>query len=109
MFVLLSANLLFGQTATAPSGAGTSVSPYQISSLNNLYWISQNSLAWGAYYQQTTDIDASSTSTWNSNGSGGYYGWTPIGNNTTPFTGHYDGQGIPLQGYTQIKKHHYLW
>ena len=57
---------LFAQTAEQPSGAGTSVDPYQIANLNNLYWLSQNSSEWDKIYEQTADIDASSTSGWNS-------------------------------------------
>ena len=40
---------LIAQTATAPSsGDGSSGDPYQIATLNNLYWITQNSGEWDA-------------------------------------------------------------
>jgi hypothetical protein len=90
-----------GPTATAPSGSGTSGSPYQISSLENLYWLSASNVVvpspdqatrWAAYYEQTNNIDATATSGWNPNVSGGFYGFSPIGNATTQFTGNYDGQ-----------------
>jgi hypothetical protein len=86
--------MLFGQTATAPAaGDGTSENPYQIASLENLYWISQYSTEWSKYYIQTADIDASATSGW----SGG--GWTPIGSGATPyFSGSYNGQGHTISG-----------
>ena len=71
-----------------PSGSGTVGDPYQITSLNNLYWISQNTSAWNKYYIQKNDIDASLTSNWN-NGSG----FSPIGNSSTYFTGQYKGKG----------------
>jgi hypothetical protein len=96
------------QTATAPAaGDGSSGNPYQISSLNNLYWIAASDgevpspsqiTRWAAYYLQTANIDASATSTWNSNGSGGYYGWSPIGNSTTKFSGSYNGGSYKING-----------
>ncbi|MBU1115110.1 MAG: hypothetical protein KKE09_08250, partial [Bacteroidetes bacterium] len=92
-FVLLSFPMLFGQTATAPAaGDGTSGNPYQIASLENLYWIAASTTRWAAYYEQTTNIDASETSGW----SGG--GWVTIGNNSVNFTGSYNGQGHTISG-----------
>ncbi|MDP3831900.1 MAG: GLUG motif-containing protein, partial [Ignavibacteriaceae bacterium] len=86
--------MLFGQTAITPAvGDGTIENPYQIASLENLYWISQYSTEWSKYYIQTADIDASATSGW----SGG--GWTPIGSGATPyFSGSYNGQGHTISG-----------
>ncbi|MCJ7552803.1 MAG: T9SS type A sorting domain-containing protein [Ignavibacteriaceae bacterium] len=92
--ICLISQMLFGQTATAPSaGDGTSGAPYQIATLDNLYWIAENSSRWGYHYIQTSNIDASETANWFSNGAGGYYGWTPIGNWTNKFSGVYDGNG----------------
>ena len=93
VLVLSLTALAIGQVATAPAGSGTSGDPYQIATLNNLYWLSQNNSAFGNYFIQTADIDASSTSTWNSNA-----GWPPIGDETHPFTGTYDGQGKTISG-----------
>lgn len=93
-FIILISSLLFSQTATPPSaGDGTSGNPYQIATLENLYWIASNSAEWNKYYIQMADIDASSTSTWNSGA-----GWTPIGDGTTSFTGSYDGQNNLITG-----------
>ncbi len=79
--------IIFSQTAVAPdSGDGSSGNPYHIASLGNLYWIAANSTRWNKYYIQTANINASETRNW----SGG--GWTPIGNNSPPFTGTYNGQ-----------------
>ena len=78
----------FGQTATPPTGDGTEINPYQIDNLDNLYWITQNSSEWGAFYIQTSDIDASETYGWDNDS-----GFLPIGNYNTNFTGSYDGQG----------------
>jgi hypothetical protein len=76
--------ILFSQTATPPSaGDGTSGNPYQIAMLENLYWISQSPGTWSSYFIQTANIDASSTSSWDSTG------WVPIGT----FYGSYDGNG----------------
>ena len=88
-FIALHAALLNAQTADAPSsGDGSSGNPYQIATLNNLYWITQNASEWDKYYIQTADIDASGTSAWD-----GGAGFSPIGNGTTNFTGSYDGDG----------------
>lgn len=85
-------SFLHAQTADKPAGEGTLANPYKISTLNNLYWLSQNSSSWGMVFEQTADIDASSTSTW----AGG--GFTPIGNTTTNFTGSYNGKGHTITG-----------
>ncbi|MFA6719581.1 MAG: hypothetical protein WCS15_10915, partial [Prevotella sp.] len=81
------------QTATVPSGTGTSESPYQIATLSNLYWVSQNSSSWGSHFIQTADIDASPTSSWNSGA-----GLATIGDDVGDFTGTYDGQGHTISG-----------
>jgi len=90
--------MLSAQTATVPSGSGTSGDPYRIASLNNLYWISQNASSWSGYFLQTANIDASATSSWDSGA-----GWAPIGSmvsqtNYTAFTGSYNGQGYTISG-----------
>ena len=87
-------SLLQGQTATQPTGSGTSESPYKIGSVETLYWISQNSSSWDACFEQTADITfPSSINTWDSN-----QGWTPIGNSTTEFLGIYEGKGYTISG-----------
>ncbi|ACF14527.1 GLUG domain protein [Chloroherpeton thalassium ATCC 35110] len=95
-FMFLGAALTFAQTAVQPSGSGSSSSPYEIATLNNLYWLSQNSGKWGktVYYQQTADIDASTTSGWD-----GGNGFSPIGTSSSKaFKGHYDGNGHTIYG-----------
>ena len=94
--LLLSSFFLFfvfyiamSQTATPPSaGDGSEGDPYQIATLENLYWLSQNPSEWDKVYIQTADIDASATSGWN-----GGNGFSPIGDGTTSFSGFYHGQG----------------
>jgi len=77
---------IFAQTATPPSGSGTSANPYLIASLENLYWVTQNASSWSKYFKQTANIDASNSSGWASGS-----GFSPIGNAGTAFTGTYDG------------------
>lgn len=91
------------QTADAPLiGDGTLLSPYEIASWENLYWISQNSAQWDKYFIQTADIDLSianpAINTWDSN-----KGWPMIGSYTsysvnTPFKGNYNGNGYNISG-----------
>jgi hypothetical protein len=87
--IFLCANLIFSQTSTPPAvGDGSVGTPYQIASIDNLYWLSQTSSVWAKYFVQTQDIDAIGDSLWDSG-----KGFTTIGNATTYFTGNYNGQG----------------
>ncbi|MDB4715431.1 BspA family leucine-rich repeat surface protein, partial [Flavobacteriaceae bacterium] len=70
------------------TGDGSSSSPYQINSFSNLLWISEDSDRWNKHYIQTNDIEAGITSSLNNN-----LGWSPIGDESTSFSGNYDGQG----------------
>jgi hypothetical protein len=92
LFMLLAAPRLTAQTVVAPSGSGTAGDPYLIATLNNLYWITQNSSEWatGKVYKQTANIDASTTSTWD-----GGKGFLPIGD-IPAFAGSYDGQSFAI-------------
>ena len=93
---LMIGSALFAQTATPPAaGDGSAGNPYRIATLENLYWISQNSGEWGKCYLQTASIDASASSGWD-----GGSGWTPIGNGTPAFSGVYNGQGYSVSGLT---------
>ena len=73
---------------TQPAGSGTQADPYQISSFENLLWISESNLRWDKNYVQTADIDATATADICFDYG---FGFSPIGNPTTPFTGSYDG------------------
>jgi hypothetical protein len=90
---------LWAQTATAPSvGDGTEGNPYQIASLDNLYWLSQTDDVWDAdiYFIQTADIDASATATWDDGA-----GFSPIGTSSSnAFKGSYNGKGYTIKGLT---------
>ena len=76
-----------------PDGSGTGGDPYQISSLADLQWVSENSSSWDKYFIQTSDIDASETFTWE-----GGAGFAPIANADTQFDGYYDGQDFNIIG-----------
>ncbi len=93
-FLVLS---VFAQ-AIIPEGSGTNADPYQVASLENLLWISDNSSSWNSYFIQIADIDASDTQNWN-NGAG----WSPIGywhseEDYERFTGYYDGDNHKIIG-----------
>ncbi|MCK9267068.1 T9SS type A sorting domain-containing protein [bacterium] len=95
------AGFLVAQTAEAPSvGDGSADNPYQIATLANLRWLSENTDMWssGIYFIQTADIDASRTQSWN-----GGTGFSPIGNwfdygDYNPFKGNYKGNGHAISG-----------
>ena len=89
----LSFTTMEGTAPVLPEGDGTESSPYLIASLNNLLWLSENSVHWDKYYLQTADINASGTETWNDG-----QGWSPIGNNSYVFTGNYDGDSHSITG-----------
>ncbi len=90
---------LFAQVAEAPLGDGTLENPYQIATLNNLYWITKNYSALSKFFIQTNDIDATSTSSWNSG-----RGFYPIGYfsqySIHSFTGVYNGGGYTIDKLT---------
>jgi hypothetical protein len=88
-------------SAVAPStGIGTSSSPYEIATLENLLWLSETQSEWaaGKYFIQTNNIDAS-VSTYLNEGKGfspiGIYDWP---NFSVAFQGNYDGQGHFIGG-----------
>lgn len=98
LLIILTASLLFltAQEAIQPLGEGTEESPYQISSWENLYWISVRDTSYDTkmecFYVQTTDISfPSEINTWDEN-----QGWSSIGwgslSESHSFTGSYDGQ-----------------
>ena len=85
----------YDQFAVTPSGSGTEASPYQISTVPHLYWLSQNMQDWDKYYEQSTNIDASAAATWYDNA-----GFFPIGNENTGFAGHYEGNNHTVSNLT---------
>ena len=97
------------QTATPPSaGDGTANNPYQISSINNLYWLQQDSNQWSKHYIQISNIDASATQTWNAG-----KGWIPIGSAVSEidyhaFQGTYNGKGYTISNLYCNRPNDYL-
>ena len=81
-------------TAVFAGGSGTSQDPYQISTITQLQ--SANDYR-DKYFTVTSDIDASSTATWNSTGLV-YRGFQPIGSDASPFTGYLEGNGHVVTG-----------
>lgn len=97
---------VLAQTATAPSaGDGSEGNPYQIASLENLYWIAADTLNYHYNYIQTADINAGATRNWfvgdhddNPETPDEPMGWKPIGQYSEiyfagVFDGSYDGHG----------------
>ncbi|MFM2139612.1 MAG: hypothetical protein RJA57_1919 [Bacteroidota bacterium] len=117
--MLIGSLLTQAQTATAPAvGDGTAQNPYQIATLENLYWVTQNPAQWvtGKYFIQTANIDAGASTSWFSNGSGGYYGFPAIGGysqavgnqSSGSFNGNYDGQGFTISNLYMNRSPHYV-
>jgi len=98
VFIALTMSLNLIADGTQPPGSCTGGDPYQISTLDHLLWTNTNTTKWSKYYKQTVDIDAYATSTWNSDGSGGYYGFSPICNSFSRFEGSYNGDGHTIDG-----------
>jgi hypothetical protein len=71
-------------TYTPVSGTGTSSDPYVITTALQLHEISTGL---GKCYRLGNDIDVS-----------GYENWTPVGNDSEPFTGTFDGGGFTVTG-----------
>jgi len=71
--------------AFSGAGSGTEQDPYIITNVYQLQEVNNDLDAW---YELGNDIDASGTKNWNSGA-----GFTPIGNDSNYFAGHFDGKG----------------
>lgn len=108
IIIMLIPLIVYCQTAIAPIGSGTVESPYQIGSLENLYWISINNNSWDKHFVQTANIDASPTANWfvsdhdnDPNTPDSAKGWIPIGyfidqNEQNTFSGTYNGNNFSI-------------
>jgi hypothetical protein len=95
--------------------AGTAESPYLISNLANLRWLSETPEAWGkpnqkVYYKQTAAIDATHTQNWH-NGTG-FRPIALVGSNDEQtiadsyFYGEYDGQNFTIMSLYINHRYH---
>lgn len=85
---------LFAQTFT--SGTGTQQDPYIVSTAGQLNDIRMNL---SAHYQLGSDIDLSSWITENSS----VTGWIPVGTESAPFSGTFDGNGHVISGIWSVQ------
>ncbi len=92
-----------GHYADTPEGSGEEENPYQISTLEHLYWLAQNSPDWDKYYEQSQNIDVSTAASWYNDA-----GFLPIGNQNNGFTGHYDGQNHTINNLTIDRSTYYV-
>ena len=76
-----------------PLGDGTAANPFQISTLDNLRWMSENltneSPYLSSHYALTNDIDAQATHNWSE-------GFKSISNNINSFAGTFNGKGYAI-------------
>jgi len=75
------------------TGTGTGIDPFQIATLVDLEFLSQNPAYWADSFMQVADIEATETRLWNSDS-----GFAPIGNKVTAFTGTYNGKKHEIRG-----------
>ncbi len=74
------------------AGTGTINNPYEIETLENLYWIAEDPDRWSKHYIQTASISfPENAGSWDND-----QGWKPIGNSDIPFNGSYDGGGYTI-------------
>ena len=84
---------LFIEQETAFSGGdGSPGNPYRVSTTEQLQAISEYL---SSHFIQINNINASSTSGWNSG-----QGFSPIGSSSMPFTGTFNGSGFEISGLT---------
>ncbi len=80
-------------------GSGTEANPYLIATKTDLKTLSENNTYWASHFKQTADI---TFTTADFTSGGAFYnsgqGFIPIGNNSTNFTGSYDGDGHTIDG-----------
>ena len=79
------------QAQFSGQGSGTEKDPYLITNADELFEV-RNDMS--AYYKMVNDIDLTD---WIREESP-TQGWTPIGNETTPFTGSFDGDNYSIKG-----------
>ncbi len=88
--LVLSALLFIMNLFAFAGGDGSEENPYQVSTVNELQDCGNHP---ASHFIQICDIDASETAGWNDGA-----GFSPIGSESTLFTGSYDGQGYTIDG-----------
>jgi len=96
ILILLSASWML-KAQSYSGGSGTSGDPYQIANKTDLKYLSEHSGEWSKHFIQTAhiifvDSDFQSGGAFYNGGAG----FIPIGNNSTKFTGSYDGDGYTI-------------
>jgi hypothetical protein len=77
--------------AIQPEGLGTEEYPYQVDSLENLQWITENTDCWTSWFLQTQDIEAIETMYWNTGAGLMTIGYYNSGSDYCKFRGNYNG------------------
>lgn len=93
IIVSLISQLVFCQTQ--PQGTGSSESPFQVSTPDELLWISMNQSEWDKNVDIINDIDLSVSKSWDNE-----KGFMPIGNKHIPYTGSFNGNNKSISGLT---------
>lgn len=75
---------------TYNGGSGTEVAPYEIDNLGDWQELMTTPTDWNKYFIMTSDLDFNGLS------------MTTIGNQTTKFTGVFDGNGLTIRNFTYI-------
>lgn len=79
-----------GRAESFAGGTGTAADPYQVATVEQLQRVDE---FLAANFTLIEDIDASKTANWNDG-----KGFEPIGNDSRPFTGSFDGDGHTISG-----------
>ena len=93
-FKATSFTLAGGSFLRALGGDGSIITPYQLADIYVLQGVGGTGML-GHHYILANDIDASATSGWN-----GGAGFAPLGDDTTMFTGTFDGLGHTISNLT---------
>ncbi|TAN67448.1 MAG: filamentous hemagglutinin N-terminal domain-containing protein, partial [Methylobacter sp.] len=86
-----------GTFIRALGGDGSSGSPYQLTDVYGLQGMGSSAML-SKYYTLSNNIDASGTTNWNNNHDGGLFGFAPVGDASTGFTGHFNGESHTIDG-----------
>ena len=94
LFALLLTSVTM-QAQFSGSGSGTASAPYEIATPVHLNEVRNNMLV---HYKLVNDIDLTPYLAFGGAGHNSGAGWLPIGDNSTPFSGSFDGGGFTISG-----------